>query len=228
MSSSKTPKNKKWRHNRLAVSVDIIIFSIVEDDLNVLLVKRKFAPFAGKWAIPGGFVGKGESLEQAAKRELLEETGLNDVYLEQLHAFGDPDRDPRMQVITIAYFALVSINSIHIRAGDDAAETHWYSIRSLPPLAFDHQKILECALQRLRQKAESPWLALQILPEFFTLSEFQNAYEVLLGKKIDKRNFRRKIVNSNIIIDTGKYKKSNEGRPALLYQIKENKKYQLK
>jgi 8-oxo-dGTP diphosphatase len=209
---------KSKRHNRPAVTVDIIIFSLVEDDLNVLLIKRKFAPYSGMWAIPGGFLERGESLEQAAVRELAEETGITNVHIEQLYAFGDPGRDPRMQVVTITYFTLVPIDSVPHRPGDDAAETRWFSVLQLPQLAFDHQQILDYAVKNLRSRVENDSIRLRLLPDFFTLTELQNAHEVILGSPLDKRNFRRKILASGIIKETGKRKKSAEGRPAMLYQ----------
>jgi len=210
------------RHRYPAVTVDIIIFALVEDDLNVLLVRRRYAPFAGMWAIPGGFLEIGESLEEAAIRELEEETGVTGVYMEQLYTFGDPERDPRMRVITVAYFALVSIDAVQHRPGDDASETRWFSIFQLPQLAFDHRRILEYALTRLRNKLEYSAVGLQLLPDYFTLTELQNAYEVVLGHQLDKRNFRRKVLASGILEETGRRKKSTEGRPAMLYLYRRN------
>ncbi|RMG99797.1 MAG: NUDIX hydrolase [Chloroflexi bacterium] len=207
---------------RPSVTVDVVIFSLVEEDLRVLLVRRKYDPFAGMWAIPGGFVHPNESLEQAALRELEEETGVTDVYIEQLYTFGDPDRDPRMRVITVAYFALVPYDAIQHRPGDDAAETGWFSVFNLPPLAFDHKEIVEYALTRLRYKLEYSAVGFRLLPDVFTLSELQQAYEIILGEKLDKRNFRRKILSSGILEETGKRKKEGEGRPAMLYRYRDD------
>jgi 8-oxo-dGTP diphosphatase len=173
------------------------------------------------WAIPGGFVGIEESLETAALRELEEETGVRDVYLEQLYTFGDPDRDPRGRVITVAYFAVLPITSIDPTAGGDAAETRWWSIYDLPSLAFDHAGILSYALQRLRYKLEYTAVGFELLPESFTLSELQAAYEVVLGEELDKRNFRRKILSAEVIEETGEYR-TGEGRPARLYHFRED------
>ncbi len=216
------PGYDRNRNKNPAVTVDIIIFSLVEDDLNVLLVKRKYAPFDGMWAIPGGFLERDETLEEAAVRELAEETGVSGVYVEQLYTFGDPGRDPRMRVITVAYFALVPVNEIHHRPGDDAAETRWFSIFQLPDLAFDHRRILDCALARLRSKLEYSAVGLHLLPDNFTLTELQNAYQVILGDRLDKRNFRRKVLASGILEVTGRKKKSTEGRPAMLYRYRKN------
>ncbi len=206
---------------RPAVTVDVVIFTLREGDLQVLLIRRKNPPFQGMWAIPGGFIRIDESLEEAALRELEEETGVRDVYLEQLYTFGDPDRDPRGRVITVAYFALVPADAVHPRAGDDAAEARWWSMYGLPPLAFDHDKILAYALQRLRYKLEYTAVGFELLPETFTLSELQAAYEVILGEKLDKRNFRRKILSAGILEETGEYR-TGEGRPAKLYRFRDD------
>jgi len=206
---------------RPAVTVDVIIFTLRDGDLRVLLVRRGHPPFEGMWAIPGGFVNIDESLEEAALRELEEETGVRDVYLEQLYTFGDPGRDPRGRVITVAYFAVVPADAVRPRAGDDAAEARWWSIYDLPPLAFDHADILAYALQRLRYKLEYTAVGFELLPESFTLSELQAAYEVVLGEKLDKRNFRRKILGAGVIEETGAYR-TGEGRPAKLYRFRDD------
>ena len=209
-------------YERPSVTVDVVIFSLVADDLKVLLIKRKAKPFAGEWAIPGGFVHIDESLEQAAERELEEETNVTDVYMEQLYTFGDPDRDPRTRVITVAYFALVPYDAIQHRPGDDATETAWFSMFDLPELAFDHAKILDYALTRLRYKLEYTSVGFELLPDVFTLSELQKAYEIILGEQLDKRNFRRKILSADILEYTGRKKKDGEGRPAKLYQYQKD------
>jgi 8-oxo-dGTP diphosphatase len=212
-----------WLENcpRLSVTVDVIIFTLRESDLHVLLVKRRYSPFEGMWAIPGGFVAMDESLEEAALRELEEETGVRNVYLEQLYTFGDVDRDPRGRVITVAYFALVPAAAIDPRAGSDAVETRWWSVYDLPSLAFDHANILSYALQRLRYKLEYTAVGFELLPEVFTLSELQAAYEVVLGEELDKRNFRRKILSAEVIEETGMYR-TGEGRPAKLYHFRDD------
>jgi 8-oxo-dGTP diphosphatase len=206
---------------RPSVTADVIIFTLRDDDLNVLLIRRKLAPFQGMWAIPGGFVNIDESLESAALRELEEETGVCDVYLEQLYTFGDLGRDPRGRVITVAYFALIPAPIIDPRAGDDASEARWWSMYDLPPLAFDHADILAYALQRLRYKLEYAAVGFELLPETFTLSDLQAAYEVILGEELDKRNFRRKILSADVIEETGGYR-TGEGRPARLYRFRED------
>jgi 8-oxo-dGTP diphosphatase len=206
---------------RPSVTVDVIIFTLRGNDLEVLLVKRKHSPFAGMWAIPGGFVAMDESLEEAALRELEEETGVRDVYLEQLYTFGDVDRDPRGRVITVVYFTLVPAVAIVPHAGSDAFEAAWWSVYDLPPLAFDHTHILTYALQRLRYKLEYTAVGFELLPEVFTLSELQAAYEVILGERLDKRNFRRKILSAEVIEETGEHR-VGEGRPAKLYHFRDD------
>ena len=208
------------RYHYPATSVDVVIFTLRADDLQVLLVRRKHAPFEGRWAIPGGFVEADESLEAAARRELKEETGVRDVYLEQLYTFGDPKRDPRGRVVTVAYLALVSA-PLAVQAGDDASDARWWSVYKLPSLAFDHAKILQYALQRLRYKLEYTAAGFQLLPPSFTLTEIQKAYEIVLGEPLDKRNFRRRIAEADILEETGASTLSR-GRPAKLYRFRDD------
>ena len=211
----------EYSYPRPMVTVDTVIFTLREDDLHVLLVKRKNWPFEGTWAIPGGFVDMDETLEAAAKRELKEETGLADLFLEQLYTFGDPGRDPRGRSITITYFAVVQAGAVDPQAADDAADVGWWSIYHLPPLAFDHDKILDYALTRLRYKLEYTAIGFELLPDEFTLTELQTAYEIVLGVKLDKRNFRRKILAANVI-EPAQRVRSGEGRPARLYRYRED------
>jgi len=223
MSEGYTPANAE----RPAVTVDVVIFSLRDSDLKVLLIRRAAPPFKGKWAIPGGYLHADEALDEAARRELGEETGLRDVYLEQLYTFGAPKRDPRGRVITVAYFALVS-DDVTARAGDDAAEAAWRPVYDLPDLAFDHADILSYALQRLRYKLEYTAVGFELLPNEFTLTELQTAYEIVLGlkepgKKLDKRNFRRRILEAGILAETSKYREGEgQGRPAQLYRYRRN------
>ncbi len=202
-----------------SVTVDIIVFTILNDDLKVILVKRKYDPFKNKWVIPGGFVRVDESLENAAKRELMEETNVKDVYLEQLYTFGDPKRDPRGRVITIAYFTAVRPDKINLQASSDASEAQWVSVYNLPDLGFDHKGMLKYALQRLRYKLEYTTTAFQLLPKEFTLTELQKAYEIIFNKDLDKRNFRKKILSLGLIEDIGKMKRDVAHRPAKLYSF---------
>jgi 8-oxo-dGTP diphosphatase len=209
-------------YERPSVTVDVVIFSLHQEDLQVLLIQRKYEPYQGAWAIPGGFVQMDESLEEAARRELLEETAVSNVYLEQLFTFGKPDRDPRTRVITVAYIALVPHDAIQPRAGDDAADAAWFSMNDLPDLAFDHQEIIDYALTRLRYKLEYTTVGFELLPNQFTLTELQQAYELILGETLDKRNFRNKITAAEILEESGKMKQEGKGRPAKLYQYRQD------
>jgi 8-oxo-dGTP diphosphatase len=210
-------------YERPSVTTDIVIFSIIDSTLKVLLVKRQSWPFEGFWALPGGFVGIDESLEDAAYRELKEETNVDRdaVYLEQLYTFGKPDRDPRMRVITVAYFALVGADKIDPKAMSDAADVGWYSAYEPPELAFDHAEILDYAITRLRYKLEYSAVGFQLLPDRFTLRELQEAYEIILAEKLDKGNFRSKLRKTDVIEQTKFYRETG-GRPARLYQFKED------
>jgi 8-oxo-dGTP diphosphatase len=206
--------------SEISVTVDIVIFTLRAGDLQVLLVKRKHPPFEGRWAIPGGYVNPDESLEDAAARELFEETHVQGLHIEQLYTFGDPKRDPRGRVITVAYFALVP-TPLAVEAGDDASDAQWKSVYHLPVMAFDHAQILNYALKRLRYKLEYSAVGFQLLTPEFTLSDLQLAYEIVLGEKLDKRNFRRRILQAQVIEEIGAYR-SNEGRPAKLYRFRED------
>lgn len=201
----------------MKVAVDIVIFTIQEGALKVLLVKRRIPPFKDELAIPGGFVLPEEDLDAAALRELREETGVTDVYLEQLYSFGDPQRDPRGRIISVAYFALISSDH-QLKAGTDAAEARWWPAQSVSSLAFDHAKILAYAIERLRNKLEYTTVGFQLLPGKFTLGELQAVYEAILEKRLDKRNFRRKIADLKILKPLKEYR-SDIGRPAQLFQF---------
>lgn len=212
----------KEDYPRPAVTVDIIIFAVKENELKVLLVKRGVEPFKGMWAVPGGFVRINESLEDAAIRELKEETGVEDVYLEQLYTFGELNRDPRGRVITVAYFALVNFEKIKLDAKTDVSEAKWFSVLELPKLAFDHDKILKYATKRLKWKFEYTTVAFSLLPQKFSLTQLQKIYEVVFNRKFDKRNFRKKILSLNILSKEEK-KKGVSNRPPQLYSLKKSR-----
>jgi 8-oxo-dGTP diphosphatase len=202
----------------IRVTVDVVIFTIRGGALHMLLVRRAAPPFRGRYAIPGGFVHEDESLDAAARRELAEETGVRDVYLEQLYTFGDPGRDPRGRVVTVAYFALIASDETPLRAGTDAAEARWFAVDAVPALAFDHRKILDYALERLRNKLEYTTVGFQLLPEKFTLVELQAVYEAILGRRLDKRNFRRKIDLLRIVLPLREQRRTGR-KPARLYRF---------
>ena len=208
-------------YEKPAVTVDTVIFTVRNDSLQVLLVKRGVEPFKGNWAIPGGFVKLDESLEDAAKRELKEETGVKDVYLEQLYTFGEPKRDPRGRVITVAYMALINSNEITLKASTDVKETGWFSIKKIPPLAFDHKKILFYALKRLQWKFEYTPVSFSLLDDEFTIGQIQKIYEIVFDKEFDKRNFAKKILSLDILQEKG-IKKDVSHRPPMLYSLKNN------
>lgn len=207
------------RYERPSVTVDVVILTLRDGRLKVLLVKRKRWPFEGMWAIPGGFVNPDESLEEAATRELKEETGVGDVYLEQLYTFGDPGRDPRTRVITVAFYALMRSDHLRLRAADDAAEAKWFPLYDLPELAFDHRKILDYTVQRLRGKLEYTMIGFQLLPREFTLSELQEVYEKILDRPLDKRNFRKKVLQTGILERADGTRRVGQHRPAQLYRF---------
>jgi len=202
----------------LRVTVDIVIFTLREGSLQVLLVKRGVPPFEGQYAIPGGFIRGDESLEEAALRELHEETGVRNVFLEQLYTFGDPKRDPRGRVITVAYYALIASDKLSLVAGADAAEAQWFPASSVPPLAFDHKSILDYALERLRNKLEYTTVGFQLLAQKFTLGELQAVYEAILGRPLDKRNFRRKLALLGILKPLREWRRTGR-KPAQLFRF---------
>lgn len=208
-----------------SVTVDLVIFTIAADDLKVLLIRRGVEPFAGKWALPGGFVGIDESLDAAAARELQEEVGVTGIYLEQLYTFGAPERDPRGRVISVAYFALIDAERQQIVAASDAASAQWHSIfdhRIGARLAFDHGKILDCAIWRLRNKIEWTTVGYELLPRKFTLSELQRVYEIILQRPVDKRNFRKKVLGQGRILELNETRSDGAHRPARLYSFKKS------
>jgi 8-oxo-dGTP diphosphatase len=205
---------------RPSVTVDLVIFTIAEDDLKVLLIRRGQEPFKGRWALPGGFVEIDESLERAAARELKEEVGVTNVYLEQLYTFGEPKRDPRGRVISVSYFALVDAERQRIVAASDAAEAQWRSVFDAPKLAFDHARILDYAVWRLRNKIEWTTVGYELLPKKFTLSELQRVYEIILQRPVDKRNFRKKILAQGQIIELNESRSDVAHRPARLYSFR--------
>ncbi|MEM9069969.1 MAG: NUDIX domain-containing protein [Myxococcota bacterium] len=213
----------KYEYPRPALTVDQVVFGLNDDGLAVLLVQRDVPPFEGEWALPGGFVRVGESLEEAARRELAEETGLEGVYLEQLYSFGEPSRDPREHVVSVAYYALVNIRDHRVRAATDARDAQWYPVHETPSLAFDHQTILETGLERLKGKVRYRPIGFELLPPRFTLSQLQHLYETILETELDKRNFRKKVLSLELLVDTGEQEKGVPRRPARLYRFDKRK-----
>lgn len=210
-----------------AVTVDVVIFTIRGDELKVLLVRRAADPCLGSWALPGGFVEIDEDLEQGASRKLAEETGVIGVYLEQLYTFGEPDRDPRERVITVAYYALVPSDKLRIRAATDAEAVGWFGMDELPELAFDHAEILAAARTRLVAKLDYSTIAFQFMPAKFTLSELQKVYEIILSEPVDKRNFRKRVLAFEQIEETGAKRRDGAHRPAKLYRVIDRSKVEI-
>lgn len=206
-----------YPYARPALTVDAVVFGWSTASLEVLLIRRGLAPFKGRWALPGGFVHVGESPDTAVRRELREETGLGDIYLEQLATFGEPDRDPREHTVTVAYFALVNRAGHDARADTDAADAAWHPAAPPPSLAFDHRRILDAALERLRGKVRYQPIGFELLPEVFPLRELQRLYETILGRPLDKRNFRKKVLSMGILRETDEFEHGVTKRPARLY-----------
>ncbi|HUS16241.1 MAG TPA: NUDIX domain-containing protein [Chloroflexia bacterium] len=219
------------RYPRPSVTVDLVILTVQDNDLRVLLVERAQWPFAGMWALPGGFLHIDEAVHDTARRELEEETGLagEDIYLEQLYTFGAPDRDPRTRVITVAYFALVPADvSRRLHPGSDAAAVRWFSVYDLPQLAFDHARIVDVALRRVRSKLDWTPIAFRLLPEQFTMTQLRNTYQIILHRELDKQNFSKKMLQSRdkVIEPVPNALVKGAHRPAQLYRFVEEGRYE--
>lgn len=210
--------------SKISITVDTVVFGYDPNDgVSVLLIKRKNQPFKGKWALPGGFVDANESLEAAAARELKEETGISPGYMQQLHAFGDPKRDPRGHVVSVVYLCLVRQSEVAAIAGDDAADTQWFKVSKLPALAFDHREILKMAVANLRNMISSHPVAFHLLDEKFLFSELHNLYELVRGVEIDRRNFKKKLGSLDIVKELNEVVVGGRGRPGTLYRFDEKK-----
>ena len=213
----------------IKVSVDAVVFGYQkEEGVSILLIKRRFEPFQKSWALPGGLVHNDESLEQAAHRELQEEAGIDVDYLEQLYTFGKPGRDPRNRVISVAYFGLVKPELYHVTAQTDAEDVGWFNIKKLPRLAFDHKKILESALKRLRGKIVYEPIGFELLDREFPFSDLEELYRILLDRDIDRRNFKKKIVSLGLVEELNETVQRKSGRPARLYRFNKKKYFELK
>ena len=205
-------------------TVDNAIFGFDEGNLKVLLIRRSKPPFLRTWALPGYFVKEEESLDEAAKRVLWETTGLENVYLRQLKAFGEADRHPDGRVVTTAYYSLVKIADYSPTPAGLALEARWFDLNDLPsPLAFDHKIILEFAFEQLRRSIRQRPVGFQLLPREFTLSDLQHLYEAIWGVKLEKRNFRKKILSMNLLVDLDRMQEGVPHRPARLYRFDEGR-----
>ncbi|MEM6630310.1 MAG: NUDIX domain-containing protein [Bacteroidota bacterium] len=208
----------------IKIAVDAVVFGYNRENLLILLVQQKFGPYKDQWVLPGGFVLNGESLNQAVNRELQEEAGIKVDYLEQLYTFGDEvGRDPRGQVISIAYLALVNPQKLYLKADTDAQDAQWFPIKNFPSLGFDHTQIIEKGLQRLKAKLQYQPIGFDLLEEEFPFSDLENLYQVILGRPLDRRNFRKKMLSFDILTETNKIRKVGSGRPAKLFRFNREK-----
>lgn len=210
----------------ISIATDAVIFGYAKSEgVSVLLIKRKYEPFKDAWAIPGGFVMKNESLENAVKRELAEETGIQVNYLEQLYTFGDPGRDPRRHIVSVAYFGLVKSSLFQqLKADTDASEAQWFSVKKLPSLAFDHKHILQVALERLKAKVRYQPIGFELLDKKFPFSDLEKLYAALLDKELNRRNFSKKILSFGFLEETGELSKpGGKGRPSVMYQFNQKR-----
>jgi 8-oxo-dGTP diphosphatase len=217
-----------YEYPRPALAVDCVVFGLDEDELRLLLVERNLEPFAERWALPGGFVRLEETLEVAARRELEEETGITRLYLEQLYTFSAIHRDPRERVVTVAYYALVKLSDHQVQAATDARSAAWFSVSDLPALAFDHADIVQTANTRLKGKVRYEPIGFELLPRKFTLSQLQRLYEVILERELDKRNFRKKLLGMDLLIELDEVQSGVAHRAARLYSFDEKKYERLK
>jgi 8-oxo-dGTP diphosphatase len=217
-----------YEYPRPALTVDCVVFGFDKAEVKVLLIQRGLEPFKGRWALPGGFVRVEETVDDAARRELEEETGLKNVFLEQLYTFGALNRDPRERVVSIAYYSLVKLSDHRAKAATDAADAEWFSISKVPKLAFDHADILEAALSRLKAKVRYQPIGFELLPPKFTLSQLQDLYEAVLENALDKRNFRKKVLSFDLLIPLQETQMAGRHRPAQLFEFDADKYEKLK
>ena len=212
-----------YEYPRGALTVDCVVFGLDDLELKVMLIQRGQEPYLGMWALPGGFVRVAETLDEAARRELEEETGLHQVFLEQLYTFGEVHRDPRERVVSVAYYALVKLSDHRVQAATDAREAAWFGVHEVPSLAFDHAGILQMGLERLRGKLRYQPIGFELLPKKFTLSQLQHLYELVLERELDKRNFRKRVLATDLLIETDEVQQDVAHRAARLYRFDERK-----
>jgi len=209
-------------HPTFHVAVDSIIFGFDQGELKLLIHKRQFEPAKGEWSLFGGFVQKGESLDEAAKRVLYELSGLHDIYMEELQAYGSVDRDPAGRVISVAYYALIPAGE-YIDTGNSNSGATWVSLKDLPPLIMDHNLMVKKGLRRLKRRAASQPIGFELLPREFTMPQLQALYEAIYQTGLDKRNFRKKILAMDVLIKLETKDKSSSRKGAFLYRFDQNK-----
>jgi len=215
-----TPHTK---YQYAAVASDMAIFTVQDNELKVLLIQMKKAPFTGMWALPGGLVGPQESINDAAKRILLEKTGVDNVHLEQCGAFGRVDRDPFGRVVSVAYMALMPSDRVGLKTTEEYGSVAWFPASFVPALAYDHKEVLAAAISQMKQRLMHSNVAYSLLPAEFTLTELQRLYEIILGKKLDKRNFRKRMLSLGMLKETGKKRQGSVSRPAVLFRFIKHK-----
>jgi 8-oxo-dGTP diphosphatase len=212
-----------YKYPHPAVTTDCVIFGYDGTDLHILLVERGLEPYKGMWALPGGFLNMNETVEECARRELQEETNVSEVFLEQFHVFSDVNRDPRERVLTVAFYALVRKSDYKVIGGDDATRAQWFLWNELPPLAFDHDKIIDMALSCLREKIRMKPIAFKLLDKKFTMPELQRLCEVVMGKTYDRRNFQKKLLSTGYFEEKGISKERTANRPPKLFSFREKR-----
>ena len=205
-----------------SVTIDCVIFGFQEGSLEVLLIKHAIGIRKGEWGLPGGWIKKEEGIDTAAERLLNELTGLKDIFLEQLKAFGKPDRFPMGRIITIGYYALINKEKYDIKAGYTASEAKWFKIDKIPNLIYDHDEILKFSIQQLRRRVRQAPIGFNLLPEKFTLLQLMKLYEEILGTEMDKPNFRRKFLRMKLLVDLKEKEKDVSHRAAKLYRFDDN------
>lgn len=222
--STSRPSRTTYDYPRPAVTVDLALFTVTAGTsprLQVLLVERDEAPYRGVWALPGGFVRENEDLIDAARRELVEETGAEEPFLEQVAAVGTPGRDPRGHTVTVVHMALVAPEAHRVRPGGDARKAAWHDAEALPDLAFDHRELMQRALAHLRKRLGETRACFELVPREFTLGELQGVCEAILGRALDRRNFRRKLEETGIVAPLEGRRRGGSHRPAQLYRFDE-------
>jgi len=211
------------QNQKIGVAADAVIFTVERGELKVLLIQMKKKPYTGRWAAPGGLIEPKETTRQTAERILQTQTGVTDVYLEQLQTFDEPKRDPNGRVLSVAYMALVPSGNLKLKTTDRYMAVRWWPIKKLPALAYDHAEVVKVAINRLRGKLEYTNIVWGLLPTEFTLTKLQTVYEIILNRKLDKRNFRRKIIDLGLVVSAGKKIKGEAYRPAELFRFKQKK-----
>lgn len=219
-----TNKKDSIHYDKQSVATDCVIFGFDEGELKVLLVKRAIKPFMADWCFPGGLIHIHETAEEAARRILEDETGIKDMFVEQLYTFSSIDRDPRYRVVSISYYALVSIADWEVHAGENTSDIKWFALSEIPSLAFDHEQILEVAKERLQGKIRYQPIGFELLGEKFTIPELHKLYETVLQTELDRRNFSKKILSFGLLIDLGEYQRGARNRAPKLYKF-DDKRY---